>query len=392
MAGGKRDFGRVRQLPSGRWQARYPGPDGIDRPAPHTFDRKRDATDWLADKRAELVRGDWLDPDRGRIAFRDFGTRWVEERDIAETTRERYDQVLRTHLLPMLGALAVSDMREADVRSWHKDRRSAGVSQATTAKAYRLLHAILHTAADDGLIRRNPCRIRGAGEEKATERPVLTVDEVFALADAIRPRFRCLVLLAAFTSLRFGELAALRRPQLDLDAGEVRVVHSQAELRKGRLLTKGPKSAAGSRIVSIPAALIPELRSHVQWFAESAPDGLVFVGPLGGRLLRRNFRRLWGQAVSAVQLDPAAVHFHDLRHTGNHLASATGATTKELMARMGHSTMRAALIYQHATRERDRKIADGLSEQIKTARRTAPTEGPGEADGHATGTGGGAGA
>jgi len=134
------------------------------------------------------------------------------------------------------------------------------------------------------------------------------------------------------------------------------------------------------------------MRSHVSWFSEPAEDGLVFIGPLGGRLLRRNFRRLWAQAVREVQLDPAIVHFHDLRHTGNNLAAATGASTKELMARMGHSSMRAALIYQHATRERDRKIADGLSEQIKATRRL-PTANPGdEADGHATGTGSASGA
>ena len=130
----------------------------------------------------------------------------------------------------------------------------------------------------------------------------------------------------------------------------------------------------------------------MRWFSEPAADGLVFIGPLGGRLLRRNFRRLWAEAVRKVGLDPAGVHFHDLRHTGNNLAAATGASTKELMARMGHSTMRAALIYQHATRERDRKIADGLSEQIKMARRSAAGRDDTEPDGHATGTGDASGA
>jgi hypothetical protein len=94
------------------------------------------------------------------------------------------------------------------------------------------------------------------------------------------------------------------------------------------------------------------------------------------------------RAAAGGALDPASVHFHDLRHTGHHLAAATGATTKELMARMGHSTMRAALTYQHATQERDRKIADGLSEQIKASRRAPVTEAAPEGNGHATGTSG----
>lgn len=169
------------------------------------------------------------------------------------------------------------------------------------------------------------------------------------------------------------------------------MIQSQAELRQGRLLTKDPQSAASARIVSIPSALLPELRSHVQWFAEPSKNWHVLIGPKGGKLLRRNFRRLWAQALWAAQLDSSSVHFHDLRPTGNHLAAATGASTKEMMARMGHSTMRAALIYQHATQERDRKIADGLSEQIKASRRAPVTEAAPERNGHATGTNGVAG-
>ena len=109
--------------------------------------------------------------------------------------------------------------------------------------------------------------------------------------------------------------------------------------------------------------------SHVRWFSEPAANGLVFIGPLGGRLLRRNFRRLWVEAVGKVGLDPAGVHFHDLRHTGNNLAAATGASTKELMARMGHSTMRAALIYQHATGEADPTDRRGAQQPCRQAHR-----------------------
>jgi integrase len=378
---GRRDFGRIRQLPSGRWQARCPGGDGIVRPAPHTFDRKRDAADWLAKTRTELAQGDWLDPDAGRITFGEFGTRWLAERELSETTRQRYGYAFRLHLVPSFGPVAVADIREAHVRTWRKERREAGVGQPTIAKAYRLMHAIMATAADDVLIRRNPCRIKGAGQENSAERATLTVAEVFAIADAVPARFRCLVLLAAFTSLRFGELAGLRRSELDLLHGEVRVVRSLAELDGGRLLVKDPKSEAGRRIVAVPAVLLAELRSHVRWFAQDGPNGLVFVGPKGGRLLRRNFRKLWLRALDNAGLGGRDIHFHDLRHTGNQLAAMTGATTKELMARMGHSSMRAALIYQHATRERDQKIADGLSEQIRSHR-----AGSSEADGHAGGT------
>jgi integrase len=123
------------------------------------------------------------------------------------------------------------------------------------------------------------------------------MQEVFRVADAIVKRYRALVLLAAFTSLRFGELAALVRRDVDLVAGEVRVRQSQAELRRGRLLVKSPKSEAGKRIVAIPPAIVPEMTQHLSKFAQEGAGGLVFVGPLGGRLRRDNFRKLWLRAL-----------------------------------------------------------------------------------------------
>jgi integrase len=249
-----------------------------------------------------------------------------------------------------------------------------------------MVHAIFTTAVDDLLIRRNPCRIKGAGQDKTDERPTLTIDQVFAVADAIPARYRLLVLLGAFTGLRFGELAALRRRDIDLTSRELRVRRSQAELKHGRTIIKDPKSDAGKRQVAIPDIVIDDLQGHLERFSELGPDGLAFIGPHGGRLRRRNFHRLWTKALADAKIDEAGFHFHDLRHTGNTLAAATGASTKELMARMGHSSMRAALIYQHASRSRDQQIADAMSRSIRTARQHRQAEeGPGR-KGHARGT------
>lgn len=365
---GKRDWGRIRQLPSGKWQARYPGPDGQLRPAPYTFERRKQASDWLADKRAEILREEWTDPDAGKVPFADFAWLWLKERKLADTTYERYEGILRNHVEPILGDKPLADIKEGTVRRWRASLLDNGVGEPTVAKAYRLLHAIFATAFDDQLIKRNPCRIKGAGQDTSPERATLTIDQVFALADAIQRRYRVLVLLAAFTSLRFGEFAALRRRDVELAQGEIRVRRSQAELKHGRTLIKGPKSEAGNRTVAIPDVIMADVRRHVEEFAESGPDGLLFVGPEGGQLRRRNFHRLWIKALEAVGLDGEDVHFHDLRHTGNEMAADAGATTKDLMARMGHSTMRAAVIYQHASRTRDQRIADAISANVKKAR------------------------
>jgi integrase len=243
----------------------------------------------------------------------------------------------------------------------------------------RLLKAILNTAVDDGMIRRNPCRIKGAGQEKSPERPVLTIRQVLDLANAIDQRYRLLVLLAVFCSLRWGELAALRLRHIDLTRATVYVEASVVELIDGSRITGPPKSQASKRVVSIPPFLLPQIASHIENFTQGGSDDLLFVGPKNAPLRRPNFTRTWRRATASAGL--TGVHFHDLRHAGNHFAAATGASLRELMGRMGHSTTRAALIYQHRTTERDRLIA-GRHEQAGRAR----TEPPHRRIGHTTGT------
>jgi integrase len=123
-----------------------------------------------------------------------------------------------------------------------------------------------------------------------------------------------------------------------------------------------PKSRAGRRTLSFPAEIRPDLQEHLERYAETGARGLVFVGPKGGRLRRQNFQPIWRAACSAAGM-PAA---HFLRHTGGTNAAYTGATTKELMMRLGHSS--TAMIYQHATRERDKAIADALGKLVGAAK------------------------
>jgi integrase len=371
----KRRFGRVRRLPSGRYQARYLGPDGIDRPASETFATKSDAEVWLTLKEAEILRGDWMDPDAGKVAFGKYAVRWVDDQVLKPRTEGLYRGLLRNHLAPTFGNVDLRDIRESDIRHWRKERLAAGPRQerpfgpVTVAKAYRLMHAILNTATDDRLIRRNPCRIKGAGQEDSPERAVISLATLIKLLDRVPPRYRALVLLATFASLRFGELAGLRRGQVDLDGCAVHVIVSTAETDDGRLIDDDPKSQAGRRRVAFPKEIAPELRWHLERFAQPGDDGLVFIGPKGGRLRRSTFRRTWTRSRTAVGLPD--LHFHDLRHTGNTMAAGQGASLRELMERMGHSSARAALIYQHATQERDEAIAAGMGKLLRRARRKA---------------------
>jgi len=146
--------------PSGRWQVRYPGPEGKLRPAPQTFERKADASNWLANKRTEINRDEGIDPEAGKVIFCVYATTWIKERDLAETTAERYEGILRNHVQLYLGDWALSEIKEPVIWQWRKKMQDAGVGAATVAKAYRMMHSMFNTAVDDLLIRRNPCRIR----------------------------------------------------------------------------------------------------------------------------------------------------------------------------------------------------------------------------------------
>ncbi|MCL6668796.1 tyrosine-type recombinase/integrase [Streptomyces panaciradicis] len=377
MAGRKpqrrREFGTVRRLPSGRWQARYIGPDGQRYTAPETFETRSDAQDWLNLVRADIERNTWHNPDAGALNFEKYALRWMEERGLAATTVDRYGGLLRGHILPTFGGKDLDEITPPSVRTWRAERLKA-TGPTTVAKSYRLLKGILQTAVDDDLLRTNPCRIKGAGKEQADERPTATIAQVFDLADAMGPRWRLMVLLGAFASLRPEELAELRRHSVDLDECSLRITQASPELTNGRRVTGDPKSRAGKRTVYLPDFLLPELRRHLQWFAEKERDGLIFVGEKGAPFRRSTFGRKWRKARTKVGM-PDNFRFYDLRHTGNTLAADTGAKLKDLMVRAGQSSERAQLIYQHSTAKHQRKLARGIDAEVRQQLRQADVGG-----------------
>lgn len=377
---GHRRFGFIRQLPSGRYQASYLTPDGQRRTAPETFERKGDAGHWLTAVEGDMLRGEWIDPSLGAVQFGQYGAQWIEEHRIGARTREEYRSLWRHHIEPFLGPIELAELTTGVIRTWRHNLLGAGRSEDRTAKAYRLVRAILNTAVDDGRIRRNPCRIKGAGEHRTAERPTATVRQVYDLADRMPERFRVLVLAAAFTGLRWGELIGLRRCDVNLSNGTLHVRRRLAQLGRGGMQEGPPKSVAGVRNVALPPFLVDDLRNHIAEHAAPGPDGLIFRGEKGAMLRRSNFGRAtrWTEVVVKAGL-PAGFHFHDLRHTGNQLAANSGATTRELMHRMGHGSMRAALVYQHASTERDRRIAQEMAAMVERERH-ARTEDQGDDD------------
>lgn len=421
-----RRFGNIRKRASGRYQVRYPGPDGRMRTGPVTYERKSDAERALSLIEAQMISGEWADSDRSKIKFQDYAAYWLAQRPgLRPRTIDLYAWLCHKHINPYLGGVPLGRLSTPMIREWRAGLLRSGVSVSMAAKAYRLLRSILATAVEeDKILARNPCRVRGAGTERAPERPVLTVAQVFELAELVgrravgnvrllpaggyriryrrhgvmrtlpevhpsRPaaeaalwamaqegradsdydrRYRALVLLATFASLRWGEVTALRRCDLDLATGIVRVRFAYAERSTGELVLGAPKSRAACRIVGIPQSIIPAMHEHLSVFARPDADALIFPGAKGGPLRRSNFNKMsaWPRAVRAVGAQ--GLHFHDLRHTGNHFAAASGASLKDLMARMGHDSERAAIIYQHEARGADLVITTAIDAHIEAGK------------------------
>jgi integrase len=363
----RRHFGNVRRRASGRWQARYTGPDGRTYSArttegrPLTFDTKGDAESWLSLRHADVLRGAWLppaEPTAAPLALRAYADAWLAGRDLGQTTRDHYAQLLRDHIYPSFGDVAVVAITPPAVREWFAKLRTF-TGPTARAHAYGLLRTIMNTAVADELIAANPCRVRGGGSARRAKRiKPATLGELEALVGATPDRYKLMMLLAAWCALRFGELAELRRRDIDV---KNRVIHVRRGVTrtKGSRIVGGPKSDAGKRDVAIPPHLMPLVKSHLRDHAQIGRDGLVFPAQHGGHLAPSTLYGVFYPARDAAGRPD--LRFHDLRHTGAVLAAATGATLAELMARLGHSTPGAAMRYQHAAAERDKVIAEALS-------------------------------
>jgi len=375
-SGRRRRFGAIRKLPSGRFQARYLGPDGLERTGRETFTSKTDADAWLSEVETDMRRGEWRDPLAGAVNFTLYAEAWITERTLGATTQELYRRLLRLHLAPVFGAWDLDEISAPRVRAWRSDLLATGKT-TTTAKAYRLLKAILGTAVDDELLRRNPCRIKGAGKEKAEERGIATIEQVLHLAHLIGPRWQLMVFMAAFMGLRPEELAELRRKDFDRASSIIWIRRAAPELCTGKRVVGDPKSRAGKRPVVVPAEILPDLEHHLSLYASPDADGLLFLGERGAPFRRSTFGRKWAKARTKAGMPD--FRFYDLRHTGNTLAANTGASLADLMAHMGHASVRAAMIYQHATAEQQRKISTGISAAVVEIRskRRATSAGPG---------------
>lgn len=376
----RRSFGAVRKLPSGRYQASYLDPHGKRVNAPETFTAKIDADAWLAVQRAALETGSWRGKD-DRVTVGEYAEGWFASLKVKPRTRYNYRATYDRWIKPTFGTTPMTTVTTAMVRRWLGIFPEA--KPMARAQGYKVLARIFRDAVEDGVVSETPVRVRGAADYRAKrEGHALTVPEVFAIAAKMPEDRQLIVTLAAFCALRPGEVLALRRR--DIDTAQ-RLVHVRetASAKYGGPEYIGPaKTPTSIRSVHYPAELDEAVRAQLDSWATEGPRGHLFprktdpTQPVAYSTFGTNFR----DAVAAAKIDD--VRPHDLRHTGATLAAGTGATVRELMARLGHTSPQVAMRYQHSVRERDRSIADALGAAIAEASTADKgTDDEGESDG-----------
>ncbi len=356
----RRGFGAIRKLPSKRYQASYLGPDTLRHMAPFTFETAEDAEAWLTDRRREIKNEDWTPPTTKKpLTFGEHAERWLTHRQLKPRTRYHYRKILDARILPTFGDVALKHVTADLIDDWYY--RMGETTPTANAHAYGLMRTILSDAVQRRLIDYNPCHIRGAGNTKRVKQiGPATLPELEALTLAMPERYQLIILLAAWCGLRFGEITELRRHDLDMTNGVVKIRRAVVRV-DGEVIIGAPKSDAGSRDVAIPPHLCPVVKAHLADNITGGRDGLLFpsAGDPTKHLAPATLYRVFYKARE--EAGRPDLRFHDLRHTGAVLAASTGATLAELMARLGHSTAGAALRYQHAAQDRDKVIAQALS-------------------------------
>ncbi|GAC78801.1 Site-specific recombinase XerD [Gordonia malaquae] len=377
-------FGEIEKLPSGRYRARYTGPDGKRHKAPWTFAGKGEARSWLAGPAADIAAGRWVHPDelakqkeaaaaeaaRKSVTVGDYAEQWITRRVNAGKlgARAAYDyrnmwrgpepkrpghRAKPAGRLHIWSDVPIGDVTRQAVDAWHDDQLASG-KLTMVARVYDHLRTVMADAEDREVIDKNPCRIKGASK-LATGRKRIppTDDELATVIEAMPTHLRSLVVTAAATGLRFGELTALRGHDFEVEHdtdGAVVCVRVTVDAAVTYVPgvghgDKAPKSAAGVRSVPVYGADALVIAAHLESIGD---DDLLWSNAAGtGALSHASFTWHWDKARRVAGRPD--LELHSLRHYhGTRYAQLSGATLAEIMARLGHSSVDAAMRYQHA--------------------------------------------
>ena len=355
MTMGKSAFGTVRRLPSGKYQARVRARGR--QLTLGSFETRRDAQMAIVLAGSESRTNARFDPSKGRQRIDAFAESWWASRSGHRPSTRARDRLILDHdLLPYFGRMTVADVSPTDVQNWVGVLASRPLAPSTVRRVFTILDQLFDSAVDLGLVAANPTERARLPRVTREEMRFLNPAELERLANTIDARYRAMILAMAWATLRIGEATGLRRSDVDVVTGTIRIANNVVEVA-GKLHEGPPKTSAGRRTMSLPPSLVDELAIHIDRFA--GPN-YVFADAGGEVLHAEEWRTLyWRPAVARAGLVP--LRPHDLKHTGVAFLAAASVDPSEIARRAGHASVAFTYDrYGHLLPEVDKQAAQKL--------------------------------
>jgi integrase len=354
----------VAKRPNGKWRARYEDAAGKEH-ARH-FERKADATTWLATQVHKVTEGTWVDPMAGKRTFEEYAQQWASTQiqhrpSTAAVTRSR----LKTQLLPYFGHRPIAAIQRSEVQAWVAER-SQTLKPSTVEGLYRLMAQIMLAAVDDRVVSVTPCRKIVLPQQERGRVVIPTMEEIDAIMAVAPDRAQALILTAVATGMRISEICGLTVDRVDFLRRTVTVDRQLSAVVAGRPRFGPPKTAAGERSIPVPASVTDALAAHLaQWPSQHC----VFTNERGFPMLRQRLSDLWKGWCGEAGV---TCRFHDLRHLYASSLIAAGQSVKVIQQRMGHGSAAITLdVYGHllpSDEDGTRLAIDGVIRSLGTGR------------------------
>jgi integrase len=325
----------------GPWyRVRWRDADGGVHTTPDKYRTKKQALAGAEEMDTDQRRGLFIDPAAGRTPLAEWAATWRQVHRVAPSTKAKYDHYLDRHMLPAFGQVSLDGIARLTVKQW-AGQLSDRYAPATVSGIITLLSVVLTAAVDERMLAINPIQGlrlntsphlhagpgQAGGGRSRRVRPVPTGRQVLQIADRIGrsagPNAAAMAITAAFTGMRWGELAGLAAHKCHTGNGYLLVEPDRGALHEvgGNLWLGPPKSQAAARRIDLP----PFLADLLDQLIADRDGELVFVAADGGMLRRSNFaRRIWrpacdgtpglGEGGRSVPPILSGAVFHGLRH------------------------------------------------------------------------------
>lgn len=355
----------IQKLPNGKRRARYRDASGRER-ARH-FDRKVDAQRWLDEVTASIVTGQYVDPNAGRITFREYAEQWRAAQVHRPNSQAHVETMLRRHAYPTFGDRPLASIVPSEVQVWVRRLSDGGAGRkplapATVAVLHSVVSSIMKAAVRDRRIPSNPCE--GTRLPKKERRQVVppTTEQVTLLAETVPPELRGLVMFVAGTGVRQGEAMGLTPDRVDLERREVRIERQLIRVVEGQPVFGPPKTPASYRTVPLPDVVVEAMKRHFADLDVQMGD-LVFTLD-GGPISRQAFGHKWRPVAKNAGL-ALGTGLHSLRHYYASLLIRHGESVKTVQARLGHASAAETLdTYSHLWPDSDDRTREAVDQVL----------------------------